>query len=332
MTARIAAVLVAVVVLLPIVVLAAVTGAVTSMVGTSSPTPTALADIPADYLALYRDAAASCPGLDWSVLAAVGKVETDHGRSPLPGVRAGENSAGAAGPMQFLAPTFTDVIARHPPPPGGATPPSRYNPHDAIHAAAGYLCDNGARTGDPNATLFAYNHSRTYVRQVLDQARAYAAAPATGTGDCNALGAPTPTALAAINYACGQRGLPYLWGGNGPEHGDVGFDCSGLTTAAYAAAGITLPRTAQTQYLAGPPVPPGAPLLPGDLLFYGTPGSAATARIHHVALYLGAGQMINAPRYGQPVQVEPYRWNGDDYAGATRPAAAPQRRSLPGPS
>jgi cell wall-associated NlpC family hydrolase len=329
---RIATGLLASLVLLPIIIFAAVAVAVTSVVATSSPTPTALADIPADYLALYQQAAAGCPGLDWSVLAAVGKVETDHGRSPLPGVRAGQNSAGAAGPMQFLAPTFADTVARHPLPPGGATPPSRYNPHDAIHAAAQFLCVHGARSGDLNAALFAYNHSQPYVRQVLDQARAYAAAPAAGTGDCNALDAPTPAALTAINYACGQRGLPYLWGGDGPDHGDAGFDCSGLTTAAYAAAGITLPRTAQTQYLAGPPIPPGAPLLPGDLLFYGTPGTSATARIHHVALYLGAGQMINAPRFGQPVQVDPYRWNGDDYAGATRPAAAPQRRSLPGPS
>jgi hypothetical protein len=56
---------------------------------------TAVADIPAPMLALYQRAATSCPGLDWAVLVAVGKVETDHGRSPLPGVRSGENPAGA---------------------------------------------------------------------------------------------------------------------------------------------------------------------------------------------------------------------------------------------
>ncbi|GAA2535777.1 NlpC/P60 family protein [Pseudonocardia sp. RS010] len=323
MSARIGAALLAVVVLLPILVLAAVQSAVTSMFGASSPSSNALADIPADYLALYRQAAPTCPGLDWSVLAAVGKVETDHGRSPLPGVRDGENAAGAGGPMQFLAPTFAEVVARHPLPAGGARPPSRYDPHDAVHAAAHYLCDSGASTGDLNAALFAYNRAGWYVRKVLDQARAYAATQPTGTGDCNAIAATGPATLAAINYACGQRGLPYLWGGDGPDNGEAGFDCSGLTTAAYAAAGITLPRTAQTQYLAGPAVPEGAPLLPGDLVFYGTPGTTVTARIHHVALYLGGGQMINAPRFGEPVQVEPYRWNGDDYAGASRPAGVP---------
>ena len=67
-----------------------------------------------------------------------------------------------------------------------------------------------------------------------------------------------------------------MWGGNGPANGDVGFDCSGLTSAAYAAAGIALPRTAATQYLAGPHVHPDAALLPGDLLFYGTPGTSTT--------------------------------------------------------
>jgi cell wall-associated NlpC family hydrolase len=107
-----------------------------------------------------------------------------------------------------------------------------------------------------------------------------------------------------------------VWGGNGAQDG--GFDCSGLTTATYRAAGITLPRTAHTQFHAGPHVPDGQPLLPGDLVFYGNP----TTKIHHVGLYIGGGLMINAPTFGQPVQIEPYRYRGDDYAGATRPASS----------
>jgi hypothetical protein len=66
-----------------------------SLFGTNTPSGAALADIPAAYLALYRQAATVCPGLDWSILAAIGKIETDHGRSPLPGVHSGTNSAGA---------------------------------------------------------------------------------------------------------------------------------------------------------------------------------------------------------------------------------------------
>lgn len=137
----------------------------------------------------------------------------------------------------------------------------------------------------------------------------------SGTGDCNAIQAPTAAAMAAITYACHQRGLPYVWGGNGPNGGHDGFDCSGLTKAAYGAAGVALPRTAHTQFHAGPRVSDGQSLLPGDLVFYGTP-----VKIHHVGLYIGDGKMINAPTFGQPVQIDDYRSPGDDYAGATRPS------------
>lgn len=162
--------------------------------------------------------------------------------------------------------------------------------------------------------IFAYNHADWYVNDVLAQAGEYADAAATvGTGDCNAIQATTTAALTAINYAFGQRGLPYVWGGDGAQDG--GFDCSGLTTAAYTAAGITLPRTADTQFRAGPRMPAGQPLLPGDLVFYGT-----EAHIHHVGLYIGGGLVIDAPDFGQVVKIEPYRYPGDDFVGATRPA------------
>ncbi|WP_258348988.1 peptidoglycan DD-metalloendopeptidase family protein [Saccharopolyspora gregorii] len=172
--------------LLLVTLIAAVTSTVAALTASggngSAPSQAALADIPADYLTLYQRAAPLCPGLDWAVLAAIGKVETDHGRLDAPGVRDGENFAGAGGPMQFLAPTFDSVVTEHPLPPGGATPPSRYHPHDAIHAAAFYLCDSGARHGDFRSAIFAYNHADWYVSKVLAQAedyRATASTPAT---------------------------------------------------------------------------------------------------------------------------------------------------------
>jgi cell wall-associated NlpC family hydrolase len=116
-----------------------------------------------------------------------------------------------------------------------------------------------------------------------------------------------------------SRGIEHPWNKSPPPVNglqDGGFDCSGLTTAAYRAAGITLPRIAHTQFNAGPRVSDAQPLLPGDLVFYGNPNT----KIHHVGLYIGSDLMINAPTFGQPVQIEPYRYNGDDYAGATRPA------------
>jgi hypothetical protein len=139
------------------------------------PSPAARADIPPGYLALYRQAPARwCPGLGWGVLAAVGKVESDHGRARLPGVRSGANRAGAAGPMQLgirgkAGPTWqryrTD--GNH----DGRR--SVYDPADAIPAAARYLCAHGARRGDVRGALYAYNHSGRYVARVLAVARRY---------------------------------------------------------------------------------------------------------------------------------------------------------------
>ncbi|MBF6278548.1 MULTISPECIES: C40 family peptidase [Nocardia] len=284
--------------------------------GESAPSPDAVADIPPDKLALYREAASDCPGLDWTVLAGIGKVETDHGRSRLPGVSDGENSAGAAGPMQFLASTFDSVTARHHLPAGGASPPSRYNASDAIHAAAFYLCDSGADHGDVRAAIFAYNHADWYVDQVLARADRYrATTPAPqepGTRDCEHLAGTDATAATVLAFACAQLGQPYVWGGNGPQ-ASGGWDCSGLTKAAYAAAGIALPRTAAEQYHVTTRISVEE-IRPGDLLFYANENDG----IHHVGLYLGNNQMVDAPDLGQRVKIENYRYPGDDFLSATR--------------
>ncbi|MEU5437169.1 C40 family peptidase [Streptomyces sp. NPDC020719] len=306
--AKVASAVAAALVLVIMVVAAGVTGLLSAFGGQSSrPSATAIADIPGEYLNLYRQAAITCPGLDWSVLAAIGKVESDHGRSTLPGVRSGANQAGARGPMQFIDSTFTQVTAGHELPQSGTRRPSPYNAQDAIYAAAAYLCDSGARNGrDLHRAIYTYNHADWYVSKVLAQARSYRGTAST---------APIPAASLAIAYARAQVGLPYVWGGDGPAAGAPGFDCSGLTKAAYAAAGVSLPRTAQQQYDAGPQVPSGEPLVPGDLLFYGHPRSA----IHHVGLYIGDGRMIDAPGRGKTIRTGPFRYAGDDYTGATRP-------------
>jgi hypothetical protein len=144
--------------------------------GASSPSAVARTDIPAGYLTLYRRATGRCPGLSWSVLAAVGKVESDHGRSPLPGVRSGWNAAGAAGPMQFGVGVGRagNAWARY-----GADfdhdgRVSVYDPGDAIPAAADYLCAAGALRRLDRA-LYAYNHSWSYVAKVKDLAARYRA-------------------------------------------------------------------------------------------------------------------------------------------------------------
>ncbi|WP_194923124.1 C40 family peptidase [Catenulispora pinisilvae] len=125
--------------------------------------------------------------------------------------------------------------------------------------------------------------------------------------------APNPAAAAAIAFATRQLGLPYVWGGNGPAKGDAGFDCSGLTMAAYASAGIDIPRTATEQYRHGPGVPL-SPLRPGDLIFYGNSSFA-----HHVGIFVGAGVILDAPKTGTVVRLDPLA--ADDLFAATRPTA-----------
>jgi membrane-bound lytic murein transglycosylase B len=140
------------------------------------PSHAATADIPASYLALYRQATAHCPGLSWSILAAVGKVESDHGRARLPGVHSGWNHAGAAGPMQFGIGVGRagNAWARFGRDYNHDGRVSAYDPGDAIPAAARYLCDAGA-PDRLDAALYAYNPSAAYVTQVKTIARRYTA-------------------------------------------------------------------------------------------------------------------------------------------------------------
>jgi cell wall-associated NlpC family hydrolase len=123
---------------------------------------------------------------------------------------------------------------------------------------------------------------------------------------------PDPTAQAAIAAARTQLGKPYVYGGSGPDT----WDCSGLTQWAFRQAGVSLPRTAAEQYAAVAQKVPLGELEPGDLLFWATdPNDEAS--IHHVAIYLGDGQMLAAPHTGTDVQIEPVYLDG--YFGADRP-------------
>jgi hypothetical protein len=146
----------------------------TPAAGQPGPSRVAIADIPAGYLRLYQQAARRCRGLSWAVLAAVGKVESDHGRTPLPGVRSGWNRAGAAGPMQFgigvgRAGNAWARFGRDYDRDGRR---SVYDPGDAIPAAARYLCAHGAPRRLDRA-IHAYNHSRAYVATVKRLVRRY---------------------------------------------------------------------------------------------------------------------------------------------------------------
>jgi hypothetical protein len=140
----------------------------------AGPSAAARADIPTSYLALYRQAAGRCPGLSWSFLAAIGKAESDHGRSRLPGVHSGWNRAGAAGPMQFGIGVGRagNAWARYGHDFNGDGQRSVYDPGDAIPAAARYLCAAGAPRRLDRA-IYAYNHSWAYVAKVKTIAAHY---------------------------------------------------------------------------------------------------------------------------------------------------------------
>lgn len=111
------------------------------------------------------------------------------------------------------------------------------------------------------------------------------AAPPIPGGSADAAGA-------AVRFAHNALGAPYEWGGSGP-----GYDCSGLTSAAWASAGVYLPHSSQGQYDSAARVDRGQ-LRPGDLVFY-------YSDIRHVAMYVGEGKIIHAPTAGQTVQVAP---------------------------
>jgi cell wall-associated NlpC family hydrolase len=282
----------------------------------------ATSKIPPDMLALYEQAAATCPGLPWTIVAAIGTVESHNGQSTLPGVHSGANAAGAEGPMQFEPATF--AAYDEPVPPGGAAPPSPYDSTDAVYAAARLLCANGGAGGrDLSGAVYDYNHSTSYVAQVLALAQTYATASTASPAGTSTLTADAGPGALAVSWALSQIGTPYVWGGETPG---VGFDCSGLAQAAYAVAGLSLPRVAQDQYDATPKLAPGALLAPGDLVFFGGgPGS-----IDHVGLYVGVvnGQhvMVDAPHTGADVRAEAFpptvgaSFGSLLFVGATRPA------------
>jgi cell wall-associated NlpC family hydrolase len=276
-----------------------------------APSASAQAAIPATMLVLYQQAAATCPGLPWTVLAAIGTVESDNGLSNLPGVHAGANAAGAEGPMQFEPATFVQYAT--PVPPDGANPPSPYDPADAVYAAARLLCaSGGAGAADLPGAIYDYNHSQSYVAEVLSLAESYGAPIVTAAASGSA-------GLTAVDWALTQVGTPYVWGGETPG---VAFDCSGLVQAAYRVAGVALPRVAQDQFDAGPALAAGLPLQPGDLAFFGQGSRDVT----HVGIVIAAGLMVDAPHTGADVRVEAFpadvgaKWGGDVLVGYTRPA------------
>jgi peptidoglycan DL-endopeptidase CwlO len=321
----------------------ATTSAVTTAV---QPTPSQAGrnSIPANFLQLFQQVGRFY-GVPWTLLAGIGEVESDDGRSTLPGVHSGQNGFGAAGPMQIgIGGASGNTWGGTPVHPasehvsGVATDfnhdgtASVYDPADAIAGAAKYLLAHGVLT-DPSGAIFAYNHLVSYVQAVLHWAGIYAGGAFTVTAatpaaqQCTNGSSPGQASTtvanravaAVIAFARQQIGKPYQWGGTGPD----AFDCSGLVMMAYRAANIDIPRTSEEQWAWGPTVPAGHEQ-PGDLVFFagsdGTPTSPG-----HVGLVIGQGEMIEAYATGFPIRISKYGPGGapgdTTVVGFTRPWA-----------
>jgi cell wall-associated NlpC family hydrolase len=252
-------------------------------------------------------------------------ADTDEGR--WDGTATGER---AVGPFQFMPATWNGSGR-------DGNGDKQRNPHNADDAALGaavYLCGTGRNLADRaqlRKALFQYNRSEAYGNEVLGWIDTYTEAARSPSG---AVVSATGRAKKVIDAALAMRGTPYSWGGGtaeGPSRGSCcspsgksgagiqGFDCSGLTTYAFAQVGINLSRTAAAQAGEGKRIPASAgqqALRPGDLVFYGYVATQ-NSTIHHVGIYLGGGRMINAARPGTVVRIDALS-SMPDYAGGAR--------------
>lgn len=237
--------------------------------------------------------------------------------------------AGAEGIAQFLPSTFATwgVSAT-----GGA--PNIWNSDDGVASMANYDCGLARELanvpGDPVDNMLAgYNagpyavisargipnipETRNYVARINALTQTFAAT----TSDATETGGESSAAETALVFAYDNLGDPYRWGGNGDAASHGQFDCSGLTQAAYASAGVKLPRVAADQYFAGLHVALDQ-LRPGDLIFYAFDTNDPST-IHHVGIYAGGGEIIDAPHTGAAVRFDPLVQAG--LIGAVRPVA-----------
>jgi cell wall-associated NlpC family hydrolase len=175
--------------------------------------------------------------------------------------------------------------------------------HDAAVAAKAAAAQHAAQIKAAKAAAAAKAARERAAAQAASRSSARAALTVTPTASPSA----TPTASASttaapassskvdqlISFLKAQLGKPYVYGATGPGS----YDCSGLTQAAFASVGVTLPRTSQEQSTAGTPVSVSA-LRAGDLIFWGGEGSA-----YHVGVYIGDGQYLDAANPSTPVAI-----------------------------
>lgn len=284
---------------------AAVLGSVLGLVVLVGATPPAAAaatpgaglragTIPAAFSAAVTRAGGTCPAVSAPLLAA--QIQTESGWNPT-----AVSPAGAEGLSQFMPGTWASRGMDG----NGDGTADPFDPLDAIASQAAFDCALAgavaAVPGDRVANMLAaynagpgavlayggvppYAETQHYVQAIEALTVTYSTSP-------RAL--PTGTAGAVLAAAQSMIGVPYVWGGTTPSGG---FDCSGLTSWAFAQAGVAIPRTAAEQEAAASST---TDPLPGDLVFFGPVGNA-----DHVGLYLGGGQMLDAAHTGTLIRTE----------------------------
>jgi cell wall-associated NlpC family hydrolase len=275
--------------------------------------------VPTAYAPLIEKAATTCPILSAPLLAAQFYQESGFNPNAV-------SNTGAMGITQFEPYTWSSWAS----PNDGDGKENPYNPADEIPAAARYDCALAKQVanvpGDavgnmlaaynagPGAVLSAggvphITQTQEYVKNIESLEKAFAA-PTTTV-------ASSTVAVQAIKFAYERLGTPYLYGGTGTAAEDGEFDCSGLTQAAYASAGVTLPRVAAEQWYAGVHVPRDQ-LQPGDLVFFATNVNDPST-IEHVGIYVGGGAMIDSPHTGSVIRFDAIDGFNPTYIGAVRP-------------
>jgi cell wall-associated NlpC family hydrolase len=278
----------------------------------------AVGTVPAAYASAIEAAGSSCSQLSAPLLAAQLYQESAFDPKAV-------SPAGAEGIAQFLPGTWPNWSSAR----DGDGKRDIFSPADAIPAAARYDCALAQQVskipGDQiNNMLAAYNagpgavlsaggvpsisETQNYVKNIRILEKAFAAPSGTV--------AVSNVAVRAIAFAYDRLGTPYLWGGTGSAADNGEFDCSGLTQAAYASVGVSIPRVAADQWYAGPHVPRDQ-LNPGDLVFFAD-NTNDPSTIHHVGIYVGGGAMIDAPHTGATIRFDMIDTFGG-YIGGVRP-------------
>ena len=281
--------------------------------------------VPSAYVALIEKAATTCSILSAPLLAAQFYQESGFNPNAV-------SETGAEGIAQFEPYTWPNWAS----PNDGDGKENPFNPADEIPAAARYDCAIAKTVekvpGDAVGNMLAgYNagsgavlaangiphitQTEDYVKNIEALVKSFAAPTTTVSA--------SSVAVQAIKFAYNRLGTPYLYGGTGTAAENGEFDCSGLTQAAYASAGVTLPRVAAEQWYAGPHVPRNE-LQPGDLVFFATNVNDPST-IEHVGIYVGGGAMIDAPHTGSVIRFDPIDGFNPQYIGAVRPySSVPQ--------